>query len=225
AVGGDLVWDRESVTLDFSVVLAEKSGGIARALNAPPTPSQTLGLFPRDFLAVGRIAFPSAAGLVNAAYGVLDRIDPGIGAEYRDELADFKKETGVDFEGDLLANVIGEVGFGARVDFAKPNPIAWAVACPLADTPRFFAQLDALLKHFDVPVTREAGNDVRQSVLKIPFAFGPSCGCLVIADSPTTIAEMKPMADVHRPRRAALDACLGHLFDPNLSCLLVDLRA
>src|SRR5262249_35917256 len=114
---------------------------------------------------------------------------------------------------------------GARVDFAKPNPIAWAVACPLADTPRFFAQLDALLKHFDVPVTREAGNDVRQSVLKIPFAFGPSCGCLVIADSPTTIAEMKPRAAVHRPRRAALDACLGHLFDPNLSCLLVDLRA
>src|SRR5207302_2621833 len=122
------------------------------------------------------------------------------------------------------ANLIGEIGWGVRVDVSRANPLAWAVICPLADPSRFFGQLDVLLKHFGVPITREATDPpgVCRSILKVPFAFGPSCGCCVVADSAATIAEIKPMTELRQPRSTALSACLERLPMPNLCCMVVD---
>lgn len=227
AIAGDVSWDRNSLSLDVCVAMADKAGGISRALTCAPHASRTLGMFPADFIAVGRIGWPSAAAFVNAGYAVLDRVDPDIGAEYREELVDFKNETSVDFEGDLLANLVGEIGYGVRVNFAKPNPIAWAVVCPLANPARFGTQIDALLKHFDVPVTRrqESGLDVRLSMLRVPFAFAVAGETFIIADSPITIGELashSASAGLDRPRSKALNSCLDRLFSPNTACLMVD---
>lgn len=230
AVGGDVSWDRDSLSVDLSVSLAETSGGLARALLAAPSESRTLGLFPEDFTAVGRIGWPSAAAMTRGVYEALDRIAPEIGEEYRAELTEFRAETGVDFENDLTANLVGDAGFGVRVNFARPNPIAWAVVCPLADETRFAAQLDRLFAHFSVPIRRfeHEAMDVRSSVLRVPFVITVASGRLMIADSTDTLSELSVAArgaTVSQPRSKLLMACLDRLSSRNSATVMLNIPA
>ncbi|MCK6485138.1 MAG: hypothetical protein L6R00_13500 [Phycisphaerae bacterium] len=230
AVGGDVRWDRDSLSLDLSVSLAETGGGLARALLAAPSESRTLGLFPEDFTAVGRIGWPSAAAMMRGVYEALDCIAPEIGEEYRAELAEFRKETGVDYENDLTANLVGDAGFGVRVNFARPRPIAWAVVCPLADEARFAAQLDKLLAHFGVEIRRfeHEGMDVRASVLRVPFAFTIASGRLMIADSADTLSELNVVPRAQSaalPQDKLLQTCLERLSSRNTAALMINIPA
>ena len=226
-VCADLSWDKASLSLDVRAALADQAGGIARALAQPPTASQSLGLFPADFIGVGRIAWPSAAALIGGAYAVMDRVDPDVSAEYRGELEDFQKETGVHFENDLAANLVGELAFGARVNFTKPNPIAWAVVCPLADAARFERQFDALLAHFQAPVQHKQsfGLNVRSSRLTVPFVFTVTDSRFIVADSNFTLGELaKQLGNAGaQPRDPALAETLTQLHSPNSACVLINL--
>lgn len=233
AGAADLTWKKSSFRLCFTVALADECHGLARVLTRATTPARVLGVFPEDYLALGRIGWGSAADLADGAYALTDRFDDSISAEYREELAEFRQETGVDWDTGLLGNLVGEMAFGVRVDFAHTPPVGWAAVFPLGDEAAFRVQFDKLIAHFDLPFEEEerdgllirktAANAIPPQGLHLTIERG-----LLIAGSDTdTVTEIARRAASEKkplPAGANLRRCYEELGDPNHAAVLFDVE-
>jgi len=240
AVAMDLSWSRETVTVKITAALADECHGLVKALARPTNTAKTMGVFPDDFVAVGRVGWNSASDLVDGAYAVTDAFDPNISAEYREELAEFKKETGVDWDTGILGNLVGEAAFGVRVDFTKRSPIGVCTAFPLADEGKFRDQFDKLVEHFDLQFQDDdkSGVLVRRAKMGGDPPGGPSdsqqatfClaieqGLLLVGSNVEIVTDVAKQAAAGKPPRPAspnLKKCYEVLGDPNHLAVMVDI--
>jgi prepilin-type processing-associated H-X9-DG protein len=247
AAAVDLTWGMEIISLRATVALADECHGLVRVLARPTTPARVLGVFPEDFVAVGRIGWNSAADLVDGIYAVTDEFDETISAEYREELAEFKKETGVDWDQGIIGNLVGELAFGVRLDFTRKNPIGWSVVFPLGDEAGFREQFDKLTAYFDLQFedTEKDGVVVRKtkvakgepprdvqlppaaSFLSEGFYLALDHGLLITGSNAEIVADVaKQAAAGKQPLPAApnLRACYTVLGDPNHMALMLDIE-
>ncbi len=220
----ELHWTRSSISAQITLALAERCEGIARVLQQPVTSSAGIGTFPDDFVAVGRIAIPSFTALAEGIYAITDRFDPTIGEEYREDLATFQTDTGVDWKNDIAANIAGEIAFGVRVDFTQMPPIGWAVVCPLVDEAKFNAALDRLAAHFELPLkaTRRDNLDLRESTSPA-FAMTTAANRWIIGDSPRIVAQLAAARSEERPASKNLQRLYKALGEANQMAFMVDL--
>jgi prepilin-type processing-associated H-X9-DG protein len=244
AVAMDLSWSREAVTVKITAALADECHGLVKGLARPTSTAKIMGAFPEDFVAVGRVGWHSASDVVDGAYAVADTFDPNISAEYREELAEFKKETGVDWDTGILGNLVGEAAFGVRVDFTKKNPIGVCTAFPLADEAKFREQFDKLVEHFDLQFRDDDKSGVLVRKIKMssdpasekPEYSGdlpPSAPCLAIdhglllvGSDTEIVADVARQAAGGKPPRPAnpnLKKCYEVLGDPNHLAVMVDI--
>lgn len=224
----DLNWERNTLRISASLMLKEEAEGIAALLVQPASSAQALGVFPDDFVAVGRIGWANADRIATWLYKFTDVLDDTISAEYREELAEFERETGVDWNGGILGNMVGELAFGVRVDFTKPHPIGWAVVCPLGDAAAFSTNLDRLIEHFQLPMRtiEKKGLTVRISQDTTPFTMAIKNGRFLLADSANTIVDLvrtQAKKDVALPRNANLRRCYEALGDSNHCAVTLDI--
>jgi len=223
----DFSWEPYAISTRAHLALVAEPQGLAKVLAQPGGSPTLLGAFPPDFVALGRVGWTSLGGLVDGAYTLCDRFDPAISAEFRAELAEFKKESGVDFHADILSN-LGEAAFGVRVDFARKNPIGWATVFPLRDDAAFSAALDKLIAHFDLTFTDKsvAGIPTRLATQTYPFALAIHERRLILASDPETAADVAAQIGKgsSEPTGANLKDCLAALTAPQSFCTLVDLE-
>lgn len=220
----ELHWTRSALSAQVTLALVDRCEGIARVLQQPATPSAAIGSFPDDFVAVGRIAIPSFSALADGIYAITDRFDPTIGEEYREDLATFQTETGVDWKNDIAANIAGEITFGVRVDFTQMPPIGWAVVCPLADEATFNASCDRLTAHFELPLKtiRRDNFNLRQCTAP-PFVMTTAANRWIIGDSPRTVAQLAAARGGERPVSKNLQRLYQALGEANQMAFMVDL--
>ncbi len=224
----DLNWDRNALRIRASLMIAEEAEGIADLLAQPANSAAAMGVFPEDFVAVGRLGWTNADRIATWLYKMTDLFDETISAEYRTELAEFESETGVDWSGGILGNMISELAFGVRVDFTKPNPIAWAVVCPLANASGFSTNLDKLIEHYQLPLSTQEkdGLTVRTSKDTTRFSFCVRGDRFMVADSPNTIVEIvgaPAKKDVALPRNNNLHRCYEEIGDANRFAVMLDI--
>ena len=252
AAAVDLTWERSTLSARVTVALADECQGIARILARPTNSTRVLGVFPEDFLALGRIGWGRASDLVDGAYAICDRFDETISAEYREEMAEFREETGVDWDTGILGNLVGEAAFGVRVDFTSKNPVGWAVVFPLADVAQFREQFDKLIAHFDLRFddTDEDGVLVRKTVVRdiafrddiqLPAAttmlssgvyLAIEHGLLITGSNTRIVADVAKQAvgdtgssdKRAEPAGANLRACYEALGDPNHLAVMLDIE-
>ncbi len=243
----DLNWDRWTLSVRATIALVEECQGVARVLAKPAHSARALGVFPEDFLAVGRMGWKSAAGIFDTIFTITDRFDETISAEYREELAEFEKETGVDWDTGILGNLVGEVAFGVRVDFTRKSPIGWAAVFPLSDAAKFREQFDKLAKHFELPIeeievdgirvgktttveAQTAGGGVHSSIATSPFTtffLAQNHGVWVVGSDAETVADIVKRAASGlkaQPTGANLRACYDRLGDPNHLAVMLDVE-
>ncbi|MBN2559733.1 MAG: hypothetical protein JXQ75_02220 [Phycisphaerae bacterium] len=243
----DLHWERSTLSVRLTVALAEECQGIARVLARPTSSARVLGVFPEDFVAIGRLGWGSAADLVDGAYAISDRFDESISAEYREELAEFQKDTGAKWDTGILGNLVGELAFGVRVDFTRKNPIGWAVVFPLGQADEFRKELDKLVTHFDLEFedTDVDGVLVRKTVVdeityrsdvELPatatmlssgFCLAVAHGLLIVGGDAQTVADIAKQAARGRkaePAGANLRRCYQELGDPNHLAVMIDIE-
>ncbi len=226
----DLAWDESAVMLRVAVALAEPPRGVARVLVRPASSSRALGLFPEDFVGIGRVGFGTASDIVEGLYALTDQFDPSISAEYREEIAEFRGETGVNWDTGILDNLVGEAAFGVRVDFTRQPPIGWAAVLPLNDETTFQAELDRLIGHFALPVSRARsdGLPIRKAAWGDETAvfFLTHGGFFILAGDKQTVAEIARRAGQGTsgvPASENLRACLAALGERNQMALMLDL--
>lgn len=225
----DLDWTRRGLTIRVAVALAEQCKGIAAALDRPPNAARCLGLFPDDFQMLGRVGWTSAGGLFDGLYQLTDQFDETISAEYREEIAEFRKETSVNWDTDLLGNLVHEVAFGLRVDFTRRNPIGWAAVLPLRDEKAFSRQFEALIAHFDLTFKDEDVESprVRTAVGTTPVSVAVTHGLLILADGPDTIvdiAKRSAMKAEAKPAGETLRRCYEALGENNQLAVMLDIE-
>lgn len=245
AAAADVHWGAESLSIQLAAALAEECHGPFRNFARPATPARLLGVFPEDFVAVGRIGWNSPADLVAGAYAITDAFDPGISAEYREELEEFRKETGVDWDGGILGN-LGEMAFGVRVDFTRKSPVGWVLAFPIADEARFREQFDKLVDHFKLEFddVEKDGLLVRKARLgkadsvgeKTSSAGGLSAGgfwlaidkgVLIVGGDREIVADVAKQAaagDRTEPASPNLRACCKVLGDVHHAAVMLDIE-
>ena len=245
AGAADLTWQKSMLSARFTVALADECHGLARVLARPTTPARVLGVFPEDFLALGRIGWGSASDVVDGAYHLTDQFDESISAEYRQELAEFRQETGVDWDTGILGNMVGELAFGVRVDFTKRPPVAWAVVAPLGEEARFREQFDKLIAFFGLPFedSEKDGVLIHKAALgppeedagppeaANPFAGGINLaiqnGLLIAGGDVNTVVEIAQRAAAEKkpePAGANLRLCYQELGDPNHMAAMIDIE-
>lgn len=228
AVSVDASWEPAGIALRATLALASEPKGVARVLAHPGSAATELGAFPADFVALGRVGWGSLADWIDGAFSLCDRFDPAISAEFRAELEDFKKETGVDFYDDVLGNLVGEAAFGVRVDFGRRNPIGWASVSPLRDEAAFARAVEKLTGHFGLTFDNKqvAGTAVRVATQTRPFAMVVHAGRLIVASDAETAAEIAAQVGKGggaNPLGETLRACQAALPGPQSFCTLVDL--
>ncbi len=243
----DLNWDESALSVQATIALAEECVGLARVLARPANSARALGVFPDDFVAIGRLGWGSLSDVVEGAFAISDRFDETISEEYREELAEFEKETGVDWNDGLLKNLVGELAFGIRVNFGKQPPVGWAAVLPLGDADRFRGEFDKLVAHYELPFKDTVcdGVLVRKTVVaKIKNAAGVqlpkaatvlSDGChlaieyglLILGGDAQIVADVAKQAaggKKPRPVGANLRACYEALGDPNHLAVMLDIE-
>lgn len=240
AVAVDLSWSREALSVRITVALADECHGLVKVLARPTGTAKIMGVFPEDFVALGRIGWNSASDIVDGAYAITDSFDPSISAEYREELAEFKKETGVDWDTGILGNLVGEAAFGVRVDFTKRSPIGVCTAFPLADEPKFREQFDKLVEHFDLQFQNDDKSGVLVRKVKMggsspgapgdpqqaAFCLAVEHGLLLVGSDVEIVADVAKQAaggKSARPAGANLKKCYEMLGDPNHLAVMVDI--
>ncbi len=225
----DLNWTRRGLTVRMAIALAEECKGIAAVLDRPPSEARCLGIFPDDFQMLGRIGWTNASGLFDGLYELTDQFDKTISAEYREELAEFRKEASVYWDTDLLGNLVHEVAFGLRVDFTRRNPIGWAAIFPLRDEQTFSRQLEALIAHYELTFKDEDVESprVRTAVGTAPISMAVTSGLLILADGPDTIVDIAKRTGRKtqgRPAGKTLARCYEALGEKNQLAFVLDIE-
>lgn len=226
----DLAWDESALTLRLTVALAEPCGGVARVLARPANTSRALGLFPEDFVGIGRVGYGTASDIVEGLYALTDQFDPSISAEYREEIAEFRKETGVNWDTGILGNLVEEAAFGVRVDFTRQPPIGWAVVLPLGDEAAFRTEFDKLVDHFGLPVSDAVseGLPVKKAAVGngVEAFLVVHAGALILAGDKDTIVEIARRAAKGAdgvPASENLRACHAALGENNQLAVMLDI--
>lgn len=227
-VACDFTWEKRTIRFRIEARLAEECKGIARILTTPPTESKQIGIFPDDFAVIGRIGWTSAQGVVDHLFSISDLFDKTIAQEYREDLATFEKDTGVNWDGDLLGRLVGEAVIGLRVDFSRPNPIGWAAVMPLSDHAAFAAQLDQLVSHFQLPVKTEEkdGITIHSGGESTPFVFAAARDAFIVSDSAETIVELSKRGGRtnDEPSGGNMRRAYKQIARPNQLALLLDVE-
>jgi len=227
AAAAEFSWDKRAIQFRVLASLADPCRGVLGALSGTGGSSNSFGILPEDFFVVGRVGFTSGASIIDGLYRISDSFDAAISEEYRTEIGEFQKDTGVNFTTEVLGGLTGEAVFGLRVDFMKSPPIAWTVVAPLGNAEQFADSTAKLEKHFGlkaatVPVGELPVRFVRDGG---PIAWAIHDKRLIIAESPQTIGEiaaMKTSGISGEPRRETLRNCRKALGGFEQVCVLAD---
>ncbi|MCG8409529.1 MAG: hypothetical protein MI923_30355 [Phycisphaerales bacterium] len=226
----DFSWERTALKARLTCVLAEGCQGVGRILTRPTSSARCLGVFPEDFLAIGRLGWSSAAGVVKGLYALTDRFDETISTEYREDLVTFRETTGVLWDTAILGQLVDEVAFGLRVDYTRRNPIGWGVVLPLGDQAVFSQALEQLIANFDLALEEVDENGLRIRTPAdplLPLSFAMTQGLLIVGDGPETVHDIaREAGDRNRgkPKGANLRACYEALGDPNHFVVMLDIE-
>lgn len=213
----DFSWKRTSLKVLVSVALSEECQGPGRLLTKATSSTRCLGLFPNDFVALGRLGWTNAGSVAEHLYALSDRFDETISAEYREDLASFREKTGIGWNTEILGHLVHEIVMGIRLDFSQPNPIGWAAVLPLDDPGTFSLALEKLISHFELTFEDASlGNlSIRTAVGTFPFSYAIAQDFLVVADNPETVADIavkageKPHDEPHNTNMKACHEALG----------------
>ncbi|MBK8269103.1 MAG: hypothetical protein IPK83_12670 [Planctomycetes bacterium] len=228
AIAVDLTWEKRTIRIRATASLAESCKGIGRILSRASTECRQIGIFPEDFAMIGRLGWSSAQGVMDGLYSITDLFDKTISNEHREDLATFETETGLNWDADVLGQMVGEAAFGIRVDFTRKNPIGWATVFPLGDHTVFSRQIDQLISHFELPVESadRDGMTIHNGGERMPIAFAIIRDTFMVADSPETILDLAKGAGKQNgePIGKGMRACYKKLEKPNQMVVMLDLE-
>ena len=215
-----------AIELGALVLLSDESHGVAQLLTGPHSESALLGNLAAEFPLSARVACDSLCSLPATLYRITDQFDQTIGIEYREDLATFQKQTGVNFNSSLLGQVHQEIIFGLRPDFSQQPPIAWTLAMPVQDPTVFAAAAEKLTQHFGLTYeTREqAGLRIHTSTDMTPIAWTLAGPYLVIANSAKTVRDTAQALSRPSTKKTSLGRSLQKMGVSNQFFLNVDIK-
>lgn len=223
--GGFLKWRGREIEITAVAALADECKGISRWLDRSDTESKLMAELANDFPVVVRAGFSSLAGLPSAIYEITDEFDPTIREEYREDLATFQKETGVDFNGALLAQVTDECVIGIRPDFARQPPVGWVAVAPLNDASIASTAATKLATHYNLPMEDEDrdGLIVHSSSAPSEFSWAVTTKRLIIGDSPRTVRDVARSAGSRGKASRGLQSQITALGAKNQFAFIADI--
>lgn len=232
AVAAEMELGKNRVAIKVLASLADDCTGIAKVLVRPTNSTRSLGLFPDDFLAVGRIGWGRASDIVDGIHTMLDQIDTTISQEYREDLAEFRKTTGVEWDSGILDNLVGELAIGLRVNFRRKIPFAWVAILPLANETKFNEQFEKLISHFELTFQESREDDllVRTATGTTPFSLTVASGYFIVGNCRETVREIASKAKQAKGAKVSelanrnLRTCYEALGEPNHFALLLDVE-
>jgi hypothetical protein len=139
----------------IAVLAPKQRVGLAKVLDVPNEPLRHAGRIPEDAHLLVALA-SGGDDLVGRLAAVMKELDPDIEKEFREELAAFDKELGVDLGKDLVDN-LRAITVGVRLPAAGPLAVYSAIGLRDADT--FQKAVDALAAYNKTPLRKVERNE------------------------------------------------------------------
>ncbi len=155
---------RQPGTLRLAVGLSRPDAGWWHLFASNPAVDTLVRAYPPDTVLLLHGGMTSAATTLTDVLGFLRAIDPAITEEYEIERAEFQTETGLDFQGEFLANLGPEwtLGWRLRAPRASAPPLLAEplLAVRLLDVDKFRAHLGTLQAAFGLPISSSERGDI-----------------------------------------------------------------
>lgn len=192
AAGGYIRWRGRFIEFGARAQLADECKGIARWLDRPDSESTLMRELAGEFPVLTRIGLTSLTALPEALYKVTDNFDETIGIEYREDLADFNKQSGIDFNAAILGQIQGEVVVAVRPDFSKQPPVAWTAVANVRNAETLENACAKLAEHFELAFdTRTTdGFTIHTALQPTELAWSMVGNRLVVGDGLTTVRDV-----------------------------------
>lgn len=226
AAGGYLRWTHRAIEAGAHAVLADECKGIAQWLDRPNSESKLMSDLAGDFPILFRVGISSLVALPEGVYKITDSFDDTISTEYREDLAAFNKETGIDFNADILGQLHDEIVIAVRPDLSKKPPVAWTAIIPVTTPDTLESAAGKLAEHYDLAFDSRPseGVTIHSAPEGVHFAWCVAGKRLILADDLTTARDVvrcfKPGAN--HPSPSIVDQCKRELGAENQVMLLTD---
>ena len=197
AVGFSLGGDGKTGSGRLAVITPPERRGVAALFDAPNVPLDHLHRLPADCLSFASLSFPRGHLARTARF--LRGLDPEVGKEFEDELAEFSKELGVDLQKDLVDNVRA-VACGYSMLGGDHN------VATVRDSARFNKAVEALAAYNKTPLKKyERGGRVTRIVpFKLPAYYTFDGKQMLFSTRFDAIQEMLALAKGGREGKATL---------------------
>ncbi|HPF37187.1 MAG TPA: hypothetical protein P5081_13280 [Phycisphaerae bacterium] len=188
AAGGFLRWRGRVIEIGATALLAEETKGVARWLDRSNSESRLMRRLAGEFPLIARVGVTSLTAVPDGVYSITDEFDETISTEYREDLANFNKTTGIDFNASILGQIQDELVIGVRPDFSQQPPVAWTAIARLGDPALFESACGKLANHFGLQFdTRTSeGVAIHSAPQPVSLAWCVAGNTLVLADGFTT---------------------------------------
>ncbi|MCB9851743.1 MAG: DUF3352 domain-containing protein [Phycisphaerales bacterium] len=192
AAGGFIRWRGRTVELGACAQLADECKGIAQWFDRPDTESTLMRELAGEFPVLFRIGLTSLTALPDGIYKITDNLDETISTEYREDLADFNKTTGIDFNAAVLGQIREEMAIAVRPDFSKQPPVAWTLVARIQNAETLENACAKLAEHFDLAFDARTseGITIRSTPQPTQLAWCIVGNRLVVADSFATVRDV-----------------------------------
>jgi len=136
--------------VSFSLGVADHDAVLPRLMAPVNRKLEAASFLPADYLVAVAGAMTSGSEVVETICDILQRIDPDIVEEYREELAEVTREFGFDPQHDFLGNMVDEWAVALTVD--DQNELSGVILVKLADSDSFIAHLRNLITAYRLPI-------------------------------------------------------------------------
>lgn len=226
AAGGYLQWNGRAIEAGGHAILAEECKGIAQWLDRPNSESKLLPSMLGDFPVVLRVGLSSLVALPDSLYRITDNFDETISIEYREDLAAFNKETGIDFNTAILDQVHDEFVVAVRPDFSKQPPIGWVAVAPIKTPATLETAAGKLAEHFDITFDSRTTDGVTIHSAPAPthIAWCVAGSRLIIGDDLVTVRDVvrQQKSKTNPPSSIILESAARELGASSQMMLLTD---
>lgn len=191
AVGGYLRWDSKAIEISAQAILADECQGIAQWLERANTESKLMSEIAGEYPVMLRVGISTLAALPDSLYKITDNVDDTISTEYREDLAAFNRETGIDFNTAILGQIHDEVVIAVKPDLSKQPPFAWTLIAPVSEPLTLETAATRLAEHFELEFDSRTSEGLAIHSAPDPsrFAWGVTGNRLVIGDDFTSVRD------------------------------------
>jgi hypothetical protein len=179
----------QTCVIRLALGVTEIEEGLWRLLASHPTDTELARFYPAGTSLFVQGSMERATDLVDDLLALARSVDPEIVAEYRQELADFRREVGFDPHAEFLSNFAGAWSFGGVVETDGLHDPLFAFR--LAKPALFKTHLHTLRAVYGLEIhTKNDQGVVIQTALRKPdpFSYAVVRDVLLVSREPLTIA-------------------------------------